>query len=109
MEQQGDRPYADNHNNNGGGGGDKEVWKGGPPDEQLACFDFLYWMTSGVEGYEIERRWSLAWNGVGTHLTFTDELVEMTKGYLRRALSLEEGSVLPPVSRPLPLPPAFHS
>ncbi|KAJ2914438.1 hypothetical protein MD484_g5967, partial [Candolleomyces efflorescens] len=94
MEQQGERTFANNH---GESEGDKEVWKGGPPDEQLACFDFLYWMTSGVEGYEIERRWSLAWNGVGTHLTFTDELVEMTKGYLRRALKLQEGSVLPPM------------
>ncbi|RXW21216.1 hypothetical protein EST38_g4629 [Candolleomyces aberdarensis] len=88
MEHQGERIH------NGGG---QELWKGGPPDEQLACFDFLYWMTSGFQGYEIERRWSFAWNGVGTHLTFTDDLVDITKGYLRRAQGLPEDSVLPPM------------
>ncbi|KAJ2933078.1 hypothetical protein H1R20_g4042, partial [Candolleomyces eurysporus] len=68
-----------------------------PPEQQLACFDFLYWMTSGFAGYEIEWRWSLAWNTVGTHLTFTDSLVDITRGYLRRALSLPEDSAVPPV------------
>jgi hypothetical protein len=71
-----------------------------PPEGQLACFDFLYWMTSGFAGYEIERRWSLAWNTVGTHLTFTDSLVDITRGYIRRALSFPEDSAIPPVRQP---------
>lgn len=69
-----------------------------PPEDHLACFDFLYWVTSGFARYEMEMRWSPAWNTVGTHLTFTESLKDITRGYLRRAMELPEDSTVPPVS-----------
>ena len=69
-----------------------------PPDEQLACFDFLYFVTSGFADYEFEKRWSPVWNLVGTHLRFTDELMELGKAYARRAFGLDTVEDLPPVS-----------
>ncbi|KAJ3544446.1 hypothetical protein NMY22_g2773 [Coprinellus aureogranulatus] len=68
-----------------------------PPDEQLACFDLLYFVTSGVKPYEFEQRWSPAWNTVGTNMRFTQPLMDLAEGYLRRALKIDDGSVLPPM------------
>ncbi|KAF6758039.1 hypothetical protein DFP72DRAFT_808302 [Ephemerocybe angulata] len=67
------------------------------PEEQLACFDFLYYASSGVQRYEFENRWSPAWNTVGTHLHFTQPLVDLTDGYLRRAMNIGEAEDLPPM------------
>ncbi|KAF9478784.1 hypothetical protein BDN70DRAFT_723912 [Pholiota conissans] len=58
-----------------------------PPDEQLACFDLLYSMTSSSQAFEWRFLWSPAWNVVGTHLHFTDDLVRLAKGYLGNAFS----------------------
>ena len=67
-----------------------------PPDEHLSCFDFLYSVTSSDRLYEWEASWSPAWNSIGTHVHFTDRLVDITKGYLSRAFNLTEGEI-PPV------------
>ena len=67
-----------------------------PPDEQLSCFDFLYYTTSSNKLYEWESSWSPPWNSVGTHIRFTDRLVDITKGYLSRAFNVTEGEI-PPV------------
>ena len=68
-----------------------------PPDEQLTCFDHLYFITSSDKLLEWEASWSPAWNSVGTHVRFNDKLVEIAKGYLLRAFNLSEGEI-PPVS-----------
>ncbi|KAF6746077.1 hypothetical protein DFP72DRAFT_1152908 [Ephemerocybe angulata] len=72
------------------------------PEEQLACFDwdFLYYASSGVQRYEFENRWPPAWNTVGTHLHFTQPLVDLTDGYLRRAMNIGEAEDLPPMISP---------
>lgn len=68
-----------------------------PPDEQLACFDLLYFVSSGVKPYEFEQRWSPAWNTVGTNMRFTQPLMDLAEGYLRRTLKIDDTSKLPPV------------
>lgn len=64
-----------------------------PPDDHLACFDHLYFTTSSNKLYEWEAPWSPAWNLVGKHVRFTNELVEITKGYLSRAFNMSEGEI----------------
>jgi hypothetical protein len=68
-----------------------------PPDEQLSCFDHLYFLTSSDRLFEWEASWSPAWNLIGTHIRFNDELVEIAKGYLSRAFNSNAGEI-PPVS-----------
>ncbi|KAF8973027.1 hypothetical protein BDZ97DRAFT_1649427 [Flammula alnicola] len=67
-----------------------------PPDEQMTCFDHLYYATSSPELYEWRFSWSPAWNFVGTHLHFTDDLVTLVKDYLRRVFSRTEDDTIPP-------------
>ena len=69
-----------------------------PPDEQLSCFDHLFFITSSDKLLEWEAPWSPAWNFIGTHVHFTNELVDIAKGYLLRAFNLSEGDMVPPVS-----------
>jgi hypothetical protein len=68
-----------------------------PPDEHLACFDLLYYATSSSEAFEWEFLWSPAWNLVGTHLHFTDDLIRLAKDYLGRAFARPVDGI-PPVS-----------
>ncbi|RXW14500.1 hypothetical protein EST38_g11355 [Candolleomyces aberdarensis] len=60
------------------------------PDEQLACFDFMYYVTSGVQEMEFEKRWSHTWHTVGKHLRFTEPLVDLAQEYIRRVMKVEE-------------------
>lgn len=69
-----------------------------PPDEHLACFDFLYFMGAAKEDYEWSRAWSPAWREVGTHLRFTEGVVRLGRGYVARALGVEGDEEIPPVS-----------
>jgi len=67
-----------------------------PPDERLTCFDYLYYITSSSEvSFEWERSWSPPWVQVGKYLRFTDDLVEIAEGYLRRVFESSVG--IPPV------------
>jgi len=67
-----------------------------PPDEQLACLDYLYYITSSSEvAYEWENSWSPSWVQVGKYLRFTDDLAGIVEGYLRRAFESSDG--IPPV------------
>ena len=69
------------------------------PDDKLACFDFLYYATSGVDVYEWRFSWSPAWQLIARHLKFTQSMLDLTQEYLRRVF-LVHGSdnELPPVS-----------
>ncbi|EAU91093.2 hypothetical protein CC1G_03261 [Coprinopsis cinerea okayama7 len=68
-----------------------------PPDEHLSCYDSLYFATSGVSDLEWRYSWGPAWRRVGTHLRFTDHLVDLTKNYLRQAFAVPPGGELPPL------------
>jgi hypothetical protein len=83
--------------------GDKDVMAPSPlgailgPDVHMACFDTFYFVTAGKEAYEWKTPWSPAWRFVGKHLRFTDSVLELGKGYVRRALKVTTDE-LPPVS-----------
>lgn len=69
------------------------------PDDKLACFDFLYYATSGVDVYEWRFSWSPAWQSIAQHLRFTKPMLDLGQEYLRRAFLLHESdNELPPVS-----------
>ena len=69
------------------------------PDEKLSCFDFLYYVTSGVDLYEWRFSWSPAWQTIARHLKFTQPMLDLSQEYLRRAFLIHESdNELPPVS-----------
>ena len=73
-----------------------------PPEDQLSCFDLLYYLTSGVDEYEWRFAWSPAWRFVGRHVVFNEPLVNLAKEYLRLAIHDGEDAgneeEIPPVS-----------
>jgi len=71
------------------------------PDVHLACFDILYYATSGVEVYEWRFSWSPVWQSIGRHLKFTQPMLRLGNEYLRRAFQVDESQDN--------LPPAFTS
>ena len=70
-----------------------------PPNERMSCFDHLYYATSSWQVFEWRYSWSPAWGRVAIHLRFTDELVDLTKGYLARSFNTTE-NLIPPVTFP---------
>jgi len=55
------------------------------PDKHMTCFDYLYFISSSSEvAFEWEHSWSPPWVQVAKYLHFTDDLVEIVEGYLRR-------------------------
>ncbi|KAG8889452.1 hypothetical protein FRB99_003983, partial [Tulasnella sp. 403] len=64
------------------------------PDEQLSCFDILYFVGSHV-GFEWEHIFSPAWNLVGTATHFSPRLEALAVEYLRRLFSLQDGQAIP--------------
>jgi hypothetical protein len=74
------------------------------PDTQLACYDFLYYVTSGVESFEWQHSWSPEWSLVAKNLPFTQEFVDLATTYVHKVFIKEvdeSGSNgLPPVSTP---------
>ena len=65
-----------------------------PPDEQLLCFNHLFFITSSDKFLEWETPWSPAWNFIERHLHPINELVDIPKGYLLRAFNLSEWASL---------------
>ncbi|PPQ63687.1 hypothetical protein CVT24_004572 [Panaeolus cyanescens] len=59
------------------------------PDEQLTCFDFLYYITSS-EVYEWRFSWSPVWRFVGRHIYFTDHVMDMAREYLLKSFGQEK-------------------
>ncbi|EJU02539.1 hypothetical protein DACRYDRAFT_99657 [Dacryopinax primogenitus] len=75
------------------------------PDEHIACFDFLYFVSeTGLEvhqeytGRTEAGRWAGAWGDVGRYARWTPELEDLARGYLRRAFKLPDrpGVTIPP-------------
>lgn len=71
-----------------------------PPGAHMACFDTLYYATSGRQDFEWFHAWCPPWRRVGRYLFFTDELTEMAGAYLRRVLGLSAMEELRPVRDP---------
>ena len=66
------------------------------PDEQLACFDMLYFATVSERLSEWQDPWSPMWRFVGQHIRFSDKVMTLAKKYLVKAFNVEEESI-PPV------------
>ncbi|KAG8926892.1 hypothetical protein FRC01_008259 [Tulasnella sp. 417] len=67
------------------------------PDDQLACFDNLFWIWS-EEFWEWDKYPSPTWQAVGAHMHFTKEVDEIATKYLRMVFGLKEDEQVPPVS-----------
>ncbi|KAJ2914442.1 hypothetical protein MD484_g5969, partial [Candolleomyces efflorescens] len=67
------------------------------PDERLACFDMLFYTSTGLREFEFEERWSPVWNNVGRHFRFQRDLVDHAKVYILKAFGIEEGGDVPPM------------
>ncbi|KZV74816.1 hypothetical protein PENSPDRAFT_625212 [Peniophora sp. CONT] len=65
-----------------------------PPDEHLACFDYLYYSASTTAD-EFYTEISPAWRFVATHMHFTPELQNLADGYLRRMFGVTEDEDIP--------------
>ncbi|KAG9047253.1 hypothetical protein FS837_002726 [Tulasnella sp. UAMH 9824] len=65
------------------------------PDDQLACFDNLYWVWS-EEVWEWGKYPSLTWHSVGVHMHFTKEVDEIAKSYLQGGFGLKKDDQVPP-------------
>lgn len=68
------------------------------PEEQLACFDLLYYVTSGTTQFEFEWKHSPVWYTVGRHMRFVKPLEDLSKEYLKRVFELGVNDEIPPVS-----------
>ncbi|KAJ7483554.1 hypothetical protein FB451DRAFT_1029523 [Mycena latifolia] len=65
-----------------------------PPDEQVMCFDNLYWAAS-AETHEIQRDYSPSWRFVGEHMHWTPTIEARAEDYLRKAFGLAPGESVP--------------
>lgn len=68
-------------------------------DTQLACFDELYYATSGVKPFEWQYTWAPAWRFIGRNLYFTRAIQELARAYILRSFGLARGpdTILPTV------------
>jgi len=65
-----------------------------PPDEQLLCYDYLYYVCSH-QPFEFEFDYSPAWLHVGQHMHWTPRLEDLADQYVRKSLGVEDGSKTP--------------
>ncbi|KIO28199.1 hypothetical protein M407DRAFT_72081, partial [Tulasnella calospora MUT 4182] len=65
------------------------------PDDQLACFDNLYWVWS-AKVWEWQQYPSPTWQSVGTHMHFTKEVDKIATRYLQTVFGLKEDEHVPP-------------
>ncbi|KAJ7361204.1 hypothetical protein DFH08DRAFT_843459 [Mycena albidolilacea] len=65
-----------------------------PPDEQLLCFDFLYYVAA-QEPDEVRLDYSPAWRFVGQYMRWTDTLERLTDAYLRHTLGVGAHDPIP--------------
>ncbi|KZT30813.1 hypothetical protein NEOLEDRAFT_1054252 [Neolentinus lepideus HHB14362 ss-1] len=66
-----------------------------PPDEQVLCFDILYYI--GVyKTFEYYEEYSPVWRDVVRHMRWAKGLNDLAQGYIRRTLDVPDGSDIPP-------------
>jgi hypothetical protein len=66
-----------------------------PPDEHLACFDYLYYVCAHTS-FEYQQDMSPAWRFVTQHFRWTNRLQSIADGYLRRMLNVPDDEPIPP-------------
>ncbi|KAF8903611.1 hypothetical protein CPB85DRAFT_1017159 [Mucidula mucida] len=67
-----------------------------PPDEQLLCFDALYYVCVSQSGEEFDWDYTPQWNLVGQHMHWTPDLSRLAKIHLNRAFGLRDTDENPP-------------
>ncbi|KAF6766677.1 hypothetical protein DFP72DRAFT_1162239 [Ephemerocybe angulata] len=58
-----------------------------PPDEQLLCYDYLYYLCA-QQPFEFNFDFSPAWRFVGQHMRWTPQLDNLVDQYARRAIGV---------------------
>ncbi|KIK70678.1 hypothetical protein GYMLUDRAFT_32719 [Collybiopsis luxurians FD-317 M1] len=66
-----------------------------PPDEDLVCFDYLYYVCA-QQPYEYDKDYSPAWRYVAQHMHWVPWLEKLASSYVNRALGLSENEPTPP-------------
>ncbi|KAJ8588385.1 hypothetical protein M405DRAFT_740358 [Rhizopogon salebrosus TDB-379] len=66
-----------------------------PPDDQLLCFDYLYYIGA-QNPFEWVRDYSPAWRFVGQHMHWNASLEKLADEHARRAMSVPAGEATPP-------------
>ncbi|KAJ7230252.1 hypothetical protein GGX14DRAFT_410269 [Mycena pura] len=66
-----------------------------PPDEQLLCYDYLYYAVSS-QPPEIGSEYSPVWRDVGQHMHWTPRLERLADEYVRQALGIDTEDPIPP-------------
>ncbi|KZV69025.1 hypothetical protein PENSPDRAFT_609280 [Peniophora sp. CONT] len=66
-----------------------------PPDEQLACFDFVYF-AAAVHSEEFWYALSPVWRDVGRHIHWQPALQDLGNEYMRRMFNVPPGGAIPP-------------
>ncbi|KAH9178775.1 hypothetical protein EDB89DRAFT_1928451 [Lactarius sanguifluus] len=66
-----------------------------PPDEHLACFDYLYYVCAHTS-FEFERDISPSWRFVARHFRWAPRLQNIADGYLRRIFKVPDNKAIPP-------------
>jgi len=66
-----------------------------PPDEQLLCYDYLYYACSH-QPYEFEFDFSPVWLHVGQFMRWTHRLENLADQYVRQTLGVEDSYMTPP-------------
>ncbi|KAI9512517.1 hypothetical protein F5148DRAFT_1279638 [Russula earlei] len=66
-----------------------------PPDEHLACFDYLYYVCAHTS-FEYEHDISPAWRFVVKNFRWTNRLQGIADGYLRRTFKVPDHDPIPP-------------
>ncbi|KAK0194202.1 hypothetical protein F5146DRAFT_926365 [Armillaria mellea] len=65
-----------------------------PPDEQLLCYDYLYYVCA-QQPFEYDHDYSPAWRFVTQHMHWVPSLEALAKTYINRALGLEDDGPTP--------------
>ncbi|KII94081.1 hypothetical protein PLICRDRAFT_36319 [Plicaturopsis crispa FD-325 SS-3] len=65
-----------------------------PPDEQLFCYDYGYYLTAH-QPWEWEYDYSPAWNKVTQYMRWTEGLLKIADEHIRRALGVADGEPTP--------------
>lgn len=65
------------------------------PDEQLLCFDYLFFTATYMSSYEHSSDFDPIWRWVGQFVHFNPALVERARGMLHRTLEVPENAATP--------------
>ncbi|TFY70546.1 hypothetical protein EVG20_g2459 [Dentipellis fragilis] len=65
------------------------------PDEQLSCFDYLYYLCA-TESFEYDHDFSPAWRFVVKNFRWTQRLQGLADGYLKRIFEVPDEDEVPP-------------